>query len=315
MSRREWGQGGGWGERGFGGRSSWHERPGDASPEGGYDFDFDRGALGDGGYGGVAEGPGSGGGYGRQGGGYGGFRGGYGGQGGYGQGGYGRGGYEGGGYGGFGGGRGGFAGGYGGRGYGADYGFDRDVYGDAHHAYSGRPGPGGGEYFGGGGYGPGRPSQSRGGYDEGYGGYARGLFIPDEAYRRHPELQEPARRRRWEAYVHPIGDEPDDEDIADAVWSNLQNDPWLDVGRIEIEVEDGVVTLTGEVDDFLEARYAWDDAWESEGVRGVVNQLTVRADVPKAAGEIHGDAVPQTSPDRPDIDAGGGLNPSTDAEG
>ena len=42
-----------------------------------------------------------------------------------------------------------------------------------------------------------------------------------------------------------------------------------------------MVTLTGEVDDFMQARYAWDDAWESAGVRGVVNNLTVRTDVPR----------------------------------
>jgi osmotically-inducible protein OsmY len=45
---------------------------------------------------------------------------------------------------------------------------------------------------------------------------------------------------------------------------------------------DGVVTLSGEVDDFLEARYAWDDAWEAEGVRGVINNLTVRTAEPHA---------------------------------
>ena len=41
-----------------------------------------------------------------------------------------------------------------------------------------------------------------------------------------------------------------------------------------------MVTLKGEVDDYLEARYAWDDAWEAAGVRGVLNQLTVRTDEP-----------------------------------
>jgi hypothetical protein len=57
-------------------------------------------------------------------------------------------------------------------------------------------------------------------------------------------------------------------------------------------VEEGVVTLTGEVADFMEARYAWDDAWESPGVRGVVNNITVRTDLPHPQ---HGDVVPQSA--------------------
>jgi osmotically-inducible protein OsmY len=67
-----------------------------------------------------------------------------------------------------------------------------------------------------------------------------------------------------------------------------------------------VVTLTGEVDDFLKARYAWDDAWEAEGVRGVVNNLTVRADLPQAP--THGDVVPQSAGDRTSPDEAGGMS-------
>jgi len=55
------------------------------------------------------------------------------------------------------------------------------------------------------------------------------------------------------------------------------------------------VTLTGDVGDFMEARYAWDDAWESPGVRGVINNLTVRTDLPHPA---HQDVVPQSGGDQ-----------------
>jgi hypothetical protein len=55
----------------------------------------------------------------------------------------------------------------------------------------------------------------------------------------------------------------------------------------------------------MEARYAWDDAWETEGVRGVVNSLTVRTDVPNA--QPHGDVVPQSSGERANPEAGEGL--------
>jgi hypothetical protein len=75
----------------------------------------------------------------------------------------------------------------------------------------------------------------------------------------------------------------------------MSEDTWLDPRRIDVQVEDGVVTLTGEVDDYMEARYAWDDAWEADGVRGVINNLTVRTDQPQ---EPHGDVVVQGAGDR-----------------
>lgn len=40
----------------------------------------------------------------------------------------------------------------------------------------------------------------------------------------------------------------------------------------------------------MEARYAWDHAWESPGVGGVINNLTVRTDVPAEDMDL-----PQTS--------------------
>jgi hypothetical protein len=180
--------------------------------------------------------------------------------------------------------------------------FGRGTYGDAYEGYGGPPGaPRQGQYYGGGGYGAGRASQGRG-YDA---GYARAPFIPEEAYRRHPEYDRPPARRRWEAYAHEDDEELGDREVREAVRRRLGNDAWLDAQRISVEVADGVVTLTGEVDDFLEARYAWDDAWETEGVRGVVNSLTVRTDLPNT--HPHGDMVPQSSGERANPEAGEGL--------
>ncbi len=194
------------------------------------------------------------------------------------------------------------------RGYGGGWGrggtgdFGRGTYGGAYEGYGGRPGLSRqGEYYGGGGYGPGRPSRERG-YDA---GFARAPFIPEEAYRRHPEYDRPPERREWEAFSHDEDDELDDRDVRRLVQRRLGNDPWLDARRIQVAVRDGVVTLTGEVDDFLEARYAWDDAWETSGVHGVVNNLTVRTDEPEA--RPHGDVVAQSAGDRPDLEAGEGL--------
>lgn len=164
-------------------------------------------------------------------------------------------------------------------------GYDRGVYGGAYEA------PRGGyvddRRGGWGGYG--------GDFRDEWGGYARGPFIPEQAYVRHPELdREPGPRGgRWGYELDDTGWDLDDEEILDAVRRKLYEDVWVDIDRIDVEVEDGVVTLRGEVDDFMEARYAWDDAWETEGVRGVINQLTVRVDEP--APQPHGDVVPQST--------------------
>ena len=162
---------------------------------------------------------------------------------------------------------------------------DRGVYGEAYPGFGGYPGRPGG-----------RPSRGRGwaGYGADYdAGYAREPFVPEAMYRRHPELERaPQRGGRWGYDVDGGEVEMEDEDILDAVRAKLYEDIWLDIDRIDVEVEDGVVTLSGEVGDFLEARYAWDDAWETDGVRGVVNHLTVRTDQPH---HEHGDMVAQSS--------------------
>ncbi|HEY7768732.1 BON domain-containing protein [Longimicrobium sp.] len=177
--------------------------------------------------------------------------------------------------------------------------YDRGIYGDAYPGFGGVPGGGRPRgYDAGGGYAPGRPPMQRGwgGYAEDYGdegGYARVPFLPDRAYQRHPELnQRPERGPRYGYEVDDTDLEMDDGEILAAVRQRLYEDVWVDVDRLGVEVEDGIVTLTGEVDDFLEARYAWDDAWETMGVRGVINHIRVRLD---EAGPAHGDLLPQST--------------------
>jgi hypothetical protein len=141
-------------------------------------------------------------------------------------------------------------------------------------------------------------SGGMGGYDTGIGGGgpAREPFMPEEAYQRHPEYDQPRQNRGMDTvgygYAEAGGDDLGDQEILLLVRGRLQQDAWLDPEKIQVEVEEGVVTLTGEVADFMEARYAWDDAWESPGVRGVVNNITVRTDLPHPQ---HGDVVPQSA--------------------
>ncbi|HEX8246174.1 MAG TPA: BON domain-containing protein [Longimicrobium sp.] len=69
---------------------------------------------------------------------------------------------------------------------------------------------------------------------------------------------------------------PDDE-LRQEVEESLFYDTWVDAEAITVEVRDGVVTLRGELPDHDEVRYATDDAWDVEGVRGVRSELRVNA--------------------------------------
>ena len=67
----------------------------------------------------------------------------------------------------------------------------------------------------------------------------------------------------------------DDGDVRTDVEEALFYDTWVDAQRIDVEVEDGVVTLRGTLPSHEEVRYATDDAWEVAGVRGVRSELKV----------------------------------------
>lgn len=204
------------------------------------------------------------------------------------------------------------------RGFGRGYDRDRGVYGGAYPGFGGAPGsrregmPPAPRAWQPHAWGGGYDAAFRGGFGRGYdrgmgprrmdpgmprgGDFAREPFMPESAYLRHPEYETPStyHQQRWERpgeYVvsreEPLGD----EEIQNEVRQRLRQDTWLQADGIDVSVSGGVVTLRGEVHDFLEARYAWDDAWETEGVRGVINNLTVRPDEPGT--EQHGDMFAQ----------------------
>jgi hypothetical protein len=68
-----------------------------------------------------------------------------------------------------------------------------------------------------------------------------------------------------------------DEEIREDVEETLFYDTWVDADRIEVSVEEGVVTLRGTLPSYDEVRYAVDDAWDVDGVRGVRSELQVGA--------------------------------------
>lgn len=76
----------------------------------------------------------------------------------------------------------------------------------------------------------------------------------------------------------PRGYRRSDERVREDVCDALTDARDLDATDIEVSVRDGVVTLSGEVDDRAARRRADDIAAETSGVLDVMNQLAVRRD-------------------------------------
>lgn len=67
-----------------------------------------------------------------------------------------------------------------------------------------------------------------------------------------------------------------DDELREEIEEALFYDTWVDADAITVVVKDGIVTLRGELPDYEEIRYAVDDTWDVDGVRGVRSELTVR---------------------------------------
>ena len=77
----------------------------------------------------------------------------------------------------------------------------------------------------------------------------------------------------YSAYVRPTRtDEEIERDISDSLFW----DGWVDSRRINVEVEGGVVTLTGTVHTSIEKKAAEDDVWDIPGVIDVRNELVIK---------------------------------------
>ena len=68
----------------------------------------------------------------------------------------------------------------------------------------------------------------------------------------------------------------DDVTLRRDVLAELEYDPSIDARKIGVAVEDGIVTLTGEVSSFAEKWNAERAAERVEGVRGIVNKIEVK---------------------------------------
>jgi len=67
-----------------------------------------------------------------------------------------------------------------------------------------------------------------------------------------------------------------DAEIQEDVKAAMRYDSWVDANQVNVDVNDGVVTLTGTVDSWREKRAAGDDAWDTLGVVDVNNDLQVK---------------------------------------
>jgi hyperosmotically inducible periplasmic protein len=66
-----------------------------------------------------------------------------------------------------------------------------------------------------------------------------------------------------------------DSGITSVIQSSLEADPKVKARQVEVETREGVVFLTGVVDTEEARREAGRVAWRTDGVEGVVNDLTV----------------------------------------
>jgi osmotically-inducible protein OsmY len=75
--------------------------------------------------------------------------------------------------------------------------------------------------------------------------------------------------------VGPKGYKRSDDRIREDVSERLADHPYIDASEIEVQVNDGEVTLTGTVDERRQKRLAEDVAENARGVRDVHNQIRV----------------------------------------
>ena len=102
--------------------------------------------------------------------------------------------------------------------------------------------------------------------------------LPDYSAANHDPTPTAAERRETDAVVG-ARDGASDLALRDAIEDELLHDPATNAQAIDVHVEDGAVTLTGEADDSLAHQRAIALARQVRGVREVVDDLTVTENV------------------------------------
>jgi osmotically-inducible protein OsmY len=152
--------------------------------------------------------------------------------------------------------------------------FDREWARDEGEQYFGA----GSHYGGGFGSAPGSRASSAGA--AGAAGYARQGAWSDPADWT-PENERDAAAEHSNAPISyrgrgPRGYTRSDERLLEIICERLTDDPYIDAGDIQVEVQQQVVTLRGNVDD-RRTKYAVEELVEHAGARDIQNQLRVIA--------------------------------------
>jgi osmotically-inducible protein OsmY len=186
----------------------------------------------------------------------------------------------------------GYGQGYGQSGYGqGQSGYGQGGYGQGGFGQGGEQGSSGQGWYGQGSYGQGESGRrgfgqqgyGQGGYSQGgysQGGYGQGEY-GQSGYGQRGYGQEGQGIRYTAIAVGrfygrgPKGYQRSDDRIREDVSEELWRNPEIDASEIEIQVQNGEVTLTGKVEDRHQKRLAEDLAERCSGVRDVHNQLKV----------------------------------------
>jgi osmotically-inducible protein OsmY len=172
-------------------------------------------------------------------------------------------------------------------GWGSDREFGRSGYGRSDY---GRGESGRGEY--GRNYGGGRDDDDRNWFDKA-GDEVQSWFGDRDAERRR---EQDHTRRGEHRGRGPSGYRRSDERIREDVNDRLSDDSWLDATSIEVQVQNGEVTLIGTVHDRNDKRRAEDVAERVSGVQHVQNNLRVKATSGNLSGSAGGQTAGQTHP-------------------
>ncbi|MFH0849229.1 MAG: BON domain-containing protein [archaeon] len=71
-----------------------------------------------------------------------------------------------------------------------------------------------------------------------------------------------------------------DEDIAQSAKNTIDWNVWVPSGRVKVTVQNGWITLSGDVDAYYQKEYAMDAVRHLIGVLGVTNSITIKPLVP-----------------------------------
>jgi len=71
-----------------------------------------------------------------------------------------------------------------------------------------------------------------------------------------------------------------DEDIAQSAKNAIEWNVWVPRDRVKVMVRNGLITLSGDVDEYYQKTYAVDAVLHLIGVLGVINSITIKPPVP-----------------------------------